>query len=137
METKKQNSNVLAIIVMILLFGMISFVTNLASPMGDVLKNQFGVANWMGTLGVFANFIAYAVMGIPAGNMLQNMGYKKTALIAVAVGFIGVAIQTVSGFVGSFGVYLFGRVHRRLLDVYVEHRREPHAQQTRGRRQQG
>ena len=109
METKKQNSNVLAIIVMILLFGMISFVTNLASPMGDVLKNQFGVANWMGTLGVFANFIAYAVIGIPTGNMLQNMGYKKTALIAVAVGFIGVAIQTVSGFVGSFGVYLWAR----------------------------
>ena len=43
MSTKK--SNVLAIIVMILLFGMISFVTNLASPMGDVLKNQFDVAN--------------------------------------------------------------------------------------------
>ena len=105
METK-QKSNVLAIIVMILLFGMISFVTNLASPMGDVLKNQFGVANWMGTLGVFANFIAYAIMGIPAGNMLQNMGYKKTALIAIGVGFAGVAIQTLSGFMGSFGIYL-------------------------------
>ena len=104
----KQKSNVLAIIVMILLFGMISFVTNLASPMGDVLKNQFGVANWMGTLGVFANFIAYAIMGIPAGNMLQNMGYKKTALIAIGVGFAGVAIQTLSGFMGSFGVYLLG-----------------------------
>lgn len=107
METK-QKSNVLAIIVMILLFGMISFVTNLASPMGDVLKNQFGVANWMGTLGVFANFIAYAIMGIPAGNMLQNLGYKKTALIAVAVGFIGVGVQTNSGFAGSFGIYLLG-----------------------------
>ena len=104
----KQKSNVLAIIVMILLFGMISFVTNLASPMGDVLKNQFGVANWMGTLGVFANFIAYAVMGIPAGNMLQKYGYKKTALIAIAVGFIGVAIQTTSGFAGSFAIYLLG-----------------------------
>ena len=104
----KQKSNVLAIIVMILLFGMISFVTNLASPMGDVLKNQFGVANWMGTLGVFANFIAYAIMGIPAGNMLQNMGYKKTALIAIGVGFAGVAIQTLSGFMGSFGIYLLG-----------------------------
>ena len=56
---KQKSGNLLAIIVMILLFGMISFVTNLASPMGDVLKNQFGVANWMGTLGVFANFIAY------------------------------------------------------------------------------
>ncbi len=105
---EKQKSNVLAIIVMILLFGMISFVTNLASPMGDVLKHQFGVANWMGTLGVFANFIAYAVMGIPAGNMLSKYGYKKTALIAISVGFIGVGIQTISGFVGSFGIYLLG-----------------------------
>ena len=105
---EKQKSNVLAIIVMILLFGMISFVTNLASPMGDVLKHQFGVANWMGTLGVFANFIAYAVMGIPAGNMLSKFGYKKTALIAIGVGFIGVAIQTISGFAESFGVYLLG-----------------------------
>lgn len=109
--TKKQNSNVPAIVVCILLFGMISFVTNLASPMGDVLKNQFGVANWMGTLGVLCNFIAYAVMGIPAGNMLQNLGYKKTALIAVAVGFTGVGIQTIAGLVAgdiAFGVYLLG-----------------------------
>ena len=109
--TKKQNSNVLAIIVMILLFGMISFVTNLASPMGDILKNQFQVANWMGTLGVLANFIAYAVMGIPAGNMLQKYGYKKTALAAVGVGFTGVAIQTIAGLLTgmtAFGVYLLG-----------------------------
>lgn len=98
----------MAIIVMIFLFGMISFVTNLASPMGDILKFQFGVANWMGTLGVFANFIAYAVMGYPAGNMLQKLGYKKTALIAVTVGFVGVGIQTLSGVAGSFGVYLLG-----------------------------
>lgn len=107
-SNKGNQKNILAIIVMILLFGMISFVTNLASPMGDVLKNQFGVANWMGTLGVFANFIAYAVMGIPAGNMLQKLGYKRTALIAIAVGFIGVAIQTLSGFVGQFAIYLLG-----------------------------
>ena len=108
---KKQNSNVLAIIVMILLFGMISFVTNLASPMGDILKNQFQVANWMGTLGVLANFIAYAVMGIPAGNMLQKYGYKKTALVAVGVGFAGVGIQTIAGLLTgmtAFGVYLLG-----------------------------
>jgi len=109
METtvKKQNYTI-PIIVMILLFGMISFVTNLASPMGDILKNQFNIPNWHGTLGVFANFIAYAVMGIPAGNLLQKRGYKKTALIAVIVGFIGVGIQTLSGVFGSFAVYLLG-----------------------------
>ena len=108
MNQKKQNSSVPAIIVCILLFGMISFVTNLASPMGDVLKNQFSVPNWMGTLGVFANFIAYACMGIPAGNMLQKKGYKFTALAAVAVGFIGVGIQTLSGVAESFAIYLLG-----------------------------
>ena len=108
---KQKNGNLLAIIVMILLFGMISFVTNLASPMGDVLKNQFGVANWMGTLGVFANFIAYAVMGIPAGNLLQKRGYKFTALAAVSVGFAGVGVQTIAGLLSgnlAFGIYLLG-----------------------------
>jgi FHS family L-fucose permease-like MFS transporter len=106
-----KNGNIVAIIMMIFLFGMISFVTNLASPMGDVLKNQFDVANWVGTLGVFANFIAYAVMGIPAGIMLQKYGYKKTALTAIAVGFVGVGIQTFSGTIGSSTamiVYLLG-----------------------------
>ena len=107
MEAKKQNF-AMPIIVMIFLFGMISFVTNLASPMGDVLKNQFGVSNGMGTLGVFANFIAYAVMGIPAGRLLQKRGYKVTALIAIAIGFAGVGIQTLSGVCESFGVYLCG-----------------------------
>ena len=107
MNQKKQNF-ALPILVMILLFGMISFVTNLASPMGDVLKNQFSIPNWMGTLGVFANFIAYACMGIPAGNMLQKYGYKKTALTAIIVGFVGVGIQTISGYAESFGIYLLG-----------------------------
>ena len=106
MEQKK--NYILPIVVMIFLFAMISFVTNLASPMGDILKYQFGVPNWMGTLGVFANFIAYAIMGYPAGSMLQRYGYKKTALIAVSVGFVGVGIQTLSGTVESFGVYLLG-----------------------------
>ncbi|MFT3903561.1 MAG: MFS transporter [Niabella sp.] len=111
MTEQKQQKNVVAIIAMIFLFGMISFVTNLASPMGDILKYKFGVANWMGTLGVFCNFIAYAVMGIPAGNMLQKYGYKKTALIAIVIGFVGVGIQTISGTIASgsaFGVYLLG-----------------------------
>ncbi len=108
---KKQGGNIIAIIVMIFLFGMISFVTNLASPMGDILKFQFNVPNWMGTLGVFANFIAYAVMGYPSGHMLQKLGYKKTALIAIAVGFIGVGIQFLSGMAGQstgFSIYLLG-----------------------------
>jgi len=107
MEAKK-HSYLLPIIMMILLFGMISFVTNLAAPMGIVLKNQFNVPNSLGMLGNLANFIAYAVMGIPGGLLLQKVGYKKTALIAIAVGFVGVGIQYLSGHAESFGVYLLG-----------------------------
>jgi MFS transporter, FHS family, L-fucose permease len=104
----QRKSYVLPIIMMILLFGMIAFVTNLAAPMGIVLKNQFNVPNSLGMLGNLANFIAYAVMGIPGGILLQKIGYKKTALIAIAVGFVGVGIQYLSGHAESFGVYLLG-----------------------------
>ncbi len=104
----KNKSYLLPIIMMILLFGMISFITNLAAPMGIVLKNQFNVSNSLGMLGNLANFIAYAVIGIPGGILLQKVGYKKTALIAVAVGFVGVGIQYLSGHAESFAVYLLG-----------------------------
>jgi FHS family L-fucose permease-like MFS transporter len=107
-----QNKNyTVPIIMMIMLFGMISFVTNLAAPMGIVLKSQFAVTNFLGLLGNAANFIAYAVMGIPSGILLQRIGYKKTALIAIAVGFVGVGIQYLSGYSGqdsAFAVYLCG-----------------------------
>jgi len=110
MKTEKK-SHVVPIIMMIVLFGMISFVTNLAAPMGQVLKEQFGVSNFQGLLGNAANFIAYAVMGIPGGLLLQRVGYKKTALIAIAVGFLGVLIQFLSGHSpqsAAFSVYLLG-----------------------------
>ncbi|HNX56300.1 MAG TPA: MFS transporter [Prolixibacteraceae bacterium] len=107
-----QNKNyTVPIIMMIMLFGMISFVTNLAAPMGIVLKSQFAVTNLLGLLGNAANFIAYAVMGIPSGILLQRIGYKKTALIAIAVGFVGVGIQYLSGYSdqnSAFAVYLIG-----------------------------
>lgn len=93
---------------MILLFGMISFVTGLQNPMGVIVKSQFGASNFMASLGYAANFIAYAFMGIPAGILLQRIGYKKTALAAIIVGFIGVGIQYVSGIAGSFVIYLIG-----------------------------
>ena len=108
MKMEKTNGNVVAIVMMFLLFAMISFVTGLASPIGVILKDQFGASDAAATLGVLANFIAYAFMGIPAGLLLKKVGYKKTALIAVAVGFVGVGIQYFSGVATSFAVYVAG-----------------------------
>ena len=101
MNQQKQNGNLIAIITMFFLFAMISFVTNLAAPFGTIWKNQYAGANTLGMMGNMMNFLAYLFMGIPAGNMLVKIGYKKTALIGMAVGFIGLLIQYVSSITGA------------------------------------
>ncbi len=90
--------NLVAIIAMFFLFAMISFVTNLAAPMGTIWKNNY---EWSGMLGNMMNFLAYLFMGIPAGNLLMKIGYKKTALWAMVVGFFGLLFQLLSSYVGT------------------------------------
>ncbi|MDY6301859.1 MAG: MFS transporter [Bacteroidales bacterium] len=94
-----------AIIMMIALFAMIAFVTNLCSPMATIVKNQFGASEAAGQIGNYANFIAYLLMGIPSGMLITKMGYKKTALAALVVGIIGLVLEYVSGQVGGAGAY--------------------------------
>ncbi len=104
-----------AIIVMIALFAMIAFVTNLCTPMATIIKNQGPISNVLAQIGNYGNFIAYLVMGIPAGMLIAKYGYKKTALIGLAVGAAGILIQWVSGLLDVeqnlglvFAVYLIG-----------------------------
>ncbi|GAB6976342.1 MFS transporter [Prevotella falsenii] len=115
MNNTKQNGSIIAIITMMFLYAMISFVTNLAAPIGVIWKNIFGgeSANTVGMLGNAMNFLAYFFMGIPAGKMLVRVGYKKTALIGIGIGFLGVLTQFCSGFftdakITGFVIYLLG-----------------------------
>ena len=100
-----------AIIMMIALFAMIAFVTNLCSPMATIVKNQFGASETAGQIGNYANFIAYQLMGIPSGMLITKMGYKKTALAALVVGIVGLVIEYISGQIGggsAYWIYLLG-----------------------------
>ena len=104
-----------AIIVMIALFAMIAFVTNLCTPMATIIKNQGPISNVLAQIGNYGNFVAYLVMGIPAGMLIAKFGYKKTALIGLAVGAAGILIQWVSGLLDVeqnlglvFAIYLIG-----------------------------
>jgi FHS family L-fucose permease-like MFS transporter len=101
---QKQGGNIIGIITMIFLFGMISFVTNLAAPIGTIWKEQFPD---LGLLGNFMNFAAYLFMGIPAGRLLAKIGYKKTALVAIAVGLLGIFVQLLSSKTGDAGFYVY------------------------------
>ena len=113
-------TNWIAVFTMMFLFGMIAFVTNLAAPIGVIWKQAPGVegSNFWGMMGNMMNFLAYAFMGIPAGKLITRLGYKKTTLIGVGVGLLGVFVQFLSGKVGvgatlaglpaNFFVYLLG-----------------------------
>lgn len=104
-----------AIIVMIALFAMIAFVTNLCTPMATIIKNQGEISNVLAQIGNYGNFVAYLIMGIPAGMLIAKYGYKKTALIGLVVGIVGILIQWYSGQLDAqenlglvFAVYLIG-----------------------------
>ena len=116
----KNKINWVAVLTMMFLFGMIAFVTNLAAPIGVIWKQAPGVegSNFWGMMGNMMNFLAYAFMGIPAGKLITRLGYKKTTLIGVGVGLVGVFVQFLSGKIGvgatlaglpaNFFVYLLG-----------------------------
>ena len=112
--TKQQNNaslRIITIVAMMFLYAMISFVTNLAAPVGKIWGASFddpAQAERMGMLGNLFNFLAYLIMGIPAGNFLAKKGYKKTALTAIFLGFVGISVQWFSGVADNFYVYLGG-----------------------------
>ena len=110
MTTEKKNGALVSIIAMMFLFAMISFVTNMAAPFGTIWDDHY---DWAGMMGNMMNFAAYLFMGIPAGILITKIGYKKTALVALALGFIGMAIQYLSSTmsaseISTYVIYLIG-----------------------------
>ena len=108
-QTNKKGTLV-AIITMMFLFAMIAFVTNMAAPFGTIWKQHY---EWAGMMGNMMNFLAYLFMGIPAGLMISKYGYKKTALVALALGLVGIGIQFCSSVMDgnaiiTYIVYLVG-----------------------------
>ncbi|MCR5395743.1 MAG: MFS transporter [Bacteroidales bacterium] len=93
-----KNLNWIAIGTMWALFGMISFVTNIAAPLGNIWSSQY---EWAGMAGNLMNFAAYLFMGVPAGAMLVRFGYKRTLLMALGVGALGMGTQLLSGYAGA------------------------------------
>lgn len=116
----RNKTNWVAVLTMIFLFGMVAFVTNLAAPIGVIWKYQPGIdgSGFWGMMGNMMNFLAYLFMGLPAGRLITKWGYKRTTLIGVAVGFVGVLVQYLSGKIGvgsyiaalpaNFFIYLLG-----------------------------
>lgn len=133
MSNQKQNGSIIAIITMMFLYAMISFVTNLGAPIGVIWKNQpeIGGSNVLGIMGNFMNFFAYLFMGIPAGKMLTKVGYKKDGSHRYCRRILRCAYPVPLRIFWRYSrllrlsVWCFRQRFRRL---YSEHRCQPYAQ---------
>jgi len=86
----KKNYLVVALIMFV--FFVISFLTNILGPLIPVIITDFKVSLTMAGLLPFAFFIAYGVFSIPSGLAVEKYKEKKVMVAAFVVALLGAAI---------------------------------------------
>ena len=95
--------NYFIVLLVFVIFAVIAFLTNILNPLIPDVKKSFELSNTMVGFLPFAFFIAYGIMSIPAGILVEKYGEKKMLLIPFLLACIG-AIVFVS--VPSLPIYL-------------------------------
>src|SRR5437588_9749481 len=72
-----------------LVFFVMSLLTNILGPIVPDIINSFRVTLTAAALLPFSFFIAYGVMSIPAGFLVERFGEKPVMAIAFVAGTIG------------------------------------------------
>ena len=83
----KRNYYIVALIM--LTFFVISFITNIFGPITPEIKKGFNLNYVLTAVLYFAFFIAYGVMSIPAGMLIEKYNEKKMMTVAFIVAFAG------------------------------------------------
>ncbi len=97
----KRNYGIVLLIMFI--FFVISFLTNIIGPLVPEVIKGFSVSKGMAGLLNFSFFIAYGVMSIPAGMLTEKYKEKKVLTVAFILATIGAFLFS---FVPLFPVYL-------------------------------
>ena len=87
METTKKNNTI--VVFVLLTFFVISFLTNVLGALNPSATRSFGLTETMAGFLPFSFFIAYGLMSIPAGILLQNHGERKMLISAFLMSFLG------------------------------------------------
>lgn len=75
--------------VILLIWFVISFVTNILGPLMPIIIQTYRLSLTMAAFLPFSFFLAYGIMSIPSGIMIERIGEKKSMLIAFTLNFIG------------------------------------------------
>ena len=95
--------NVLIVILILLTFFVISFLTNILGALNPKVSEGYALTETMAGFLPFAFFIAYGVMSIPSGFLVEKWGEKRMMVLAFILAFLGALIFAVSP---SFNIYV-------------------------------
>ena len=83
----KRNYYIVGLI--LLTFFVISFFTNILGALNQSVSESFGLTETMAGFLPFAFFIAYGVMSIPSGFLLEKFGEKRMLILAFSLALAG------------------------------------------------
>ncbi|WP_276390764.1 MFS transporter [Eudoraea chungangensis] len=77
------------VFLILLTFFVISFLTNILGALNPSVSISFGLSETMAGFLPFTFFIAYGIMSIPSGFMLEKFGEKKLMIFAFLLALLG------------------------------------------------
>lgn len=95
--------NYFIVVLIFFIFAAISFLTNILNPLLPEVKRSFLLSNTMAGFLPFAFFIAYGVMSIPAGLLVEKYREKRMMLIPFALACLAALVFSLFP---NFPVYL-------------------------------
>jgi fucose permease len=88
-ETSNSKRNYYIVFLILLTFFVISFLTNIIGPLVPDIIKGFHLSLTLVAVLPFAFFIAYGIVSVPAGIMVEKYKEKKVMVVAFTVSFIG------------------------------------------------
>ena len=96
--------NYVIVVLILLSFFVISFLTNILGALNPSVSSSFSLSETMAGFLPFSFFIAYGVMSIPAGFMVEKYGEKKMMLTGFVLSMLASILFAEKP---VFGIFLF------------------------------
>ena len=84
--------NTFIVVLIFLIFSVISFLTNILGPLVPDIINSFSLSIGLAGFLPFSFFVAYGVMSIPAGVLIEKYSEKVVILLGFSLAFVAALI---------------------------------------------
>jgi len=108
MGEQKNNSMALGLSVFGAIFFIFGFATTFIVTLSAPVKEIFKLSEFEAQLLASAFFIAYPIMSIPTGKLIDRIGYKWTVIAGLVLMALGSFIYIPAARIPSFPIFLFG-----------------------------